>query len=107
MGWVSEAPRLSASVTEQTRRIVDENASPRRVVGREFEQQIEEIPVVRHSGGIEIGRMRPIAAPDHALGCGGDEGLGEWNDIGIGRTVPGQAVGAREFDPDMLFAHQV
>src|ERR1043165_4172023 len=65
----------------QTRRIVDQDFPSRRFVGCEGGEQVDQIAVVGGVAGGEIVRVRPVGAPDHSVGSGGNDDLGVRNTL--------------------------
>ena len=58
----------SARKIIKPRRIVDQDALPRRHVWRPLLEQLEQAPDIGHFAF--HARMRPVAAPDEAIGIG-------------------------------------
>ena len=68
------------------RRVVDQDASASRLVGRPVRQEVEQDRVIGLGIGF-FGRVRPVAAPDHSLGRRLDMSPGDLPDIGVGRRA--------------------
>src|ERR1700722_14845016 len=84
---------------EEFRGIVHQYALAQRRVRRPFREQVEQDGIVG-LGARLFGRMRPIAAPHHALGRALHKGLGDRRRVGIGRRADLRIlIDARQFDP--------
>ena len=65
--------------------------------GANVRQQVEQVAVVGHVAHVGV---RPVGAPQHAVGRGGDERPGERHDVVVGRrAVGGQSLGAGDLHP--------
>ena len=79
--------------------ILHQDAAADRNVRRPFGEQIEQHGIVRLVVG-RLGRMRPVASPQHPLRCCFDIGLSHLGGVRVGgRAHLGVDVGARYFDP--------
>src|SRR5260370_35718373 len=98
----SHRSRLREAV--EGRRIVDQDESTGGIVRKPRSQEIEEDGVVGLVRQILFGRMRPVAAPYHAVGRRLAKGLRELRRIGIPRRSEfGVPLGARELVPPPPF----
>ncbi len=90
----------------KTQGIVDQQASLQLRRGRELRNQVDQVAIVRHVG-LEVG-MRPIRAPEHAIGEQLDEASRERHEVTVvRRATDRQPLGAAHLRPNMRMpAHQ-
>src|SRR3984957_3569531 len=91
--------------SEQFCRIIDQHALPGPRVGRYLGNEIGELAVVGHLALLVV-RMRPVGAPDDALGRVRGESARERQGFFVGMRVFGDAVAAGQFDPDIAAVEQ-
>src|SRR3954466_2381222 len=77
---------LPVREAKQAGRIVDENAFPDLWIRSDDGQDIEEIAFVGCAARNERISMRPIGAPEHAIGRYFDNGLGEGYHVEVGQA---------------------
>src|SRR5947207_3320113 len=74
---------------------------PQRLVVDHAREGIQELRVVRHARGFEVTSMRPVAAPEQAIGRYFGEAASEWNHVLVGKAAAADAVGAGELHPEI------
>src|SRR3984957_19944802 len=86
--WISRlVPSALCSIRKivKPRRVVDQDAPQSRRLGRPLLEQLEQAPGIRHFAF--DARMRPVAAPDQAIGVGAHQRLVERPRVGIVRRA--------------------
>src|SRR6185437_13983669 len=92
--------------TVQPSRIVDQDLAPQFVRRRPFAEHVEQLSVVRHMRVAEQAWMRPVGAPDAAIGISLDKTARRRGDVVIGKTLDRAAI-ARDFHIGLAGSHQV
>src|SRR3984885_7362837 len=91
--------------SKQFCRIIDQHALPGPRVGRYLGNEIGELAVVGHLARLVVG-VRPVGAPDDALGRMGGERARKRQGFLVRMRVFGDAVAAGQFDPDIAAVEQ-
>src|SRR4249920_1006301 len=92
------------SETIEALRIVGQHRLACGLAGRDLAENIDQNPVIGRRS-LMIG-MRPVGAPDAAVAEFGHQSARKWRGIGVGRSLPGHAVGAADFHPDIIVIEQ-
>src|SRR5580693_8833826 len=90
---------------KQLGRIIDQHELTRARVGRDLGDEIGELTVVGHLARLVV-RVRPVGAPDDALGGVGGERARERQGFFVRMRMLGDAVAAGQFDPDIAAVEQ-
>ena len=90
--------------SEQLRRIVDQHAPARRLARRDLGDRVDQLAVVGHVL-VDVG-MRPVGAPDDALGRVVGDVARERDRVAERRRLLRHPVGAAELDPDAAAVEQ-
>src|ERR1700722_17972961 len=91
--------------SEQFCRIIDQHELAGARVGRDLGDEIGELAVVGHLARLVV-RMRPVGAPDDALGRVSGERARERQGFFVRMRVLGDAVAAGQFDPEIAAVEQ-
>jgi putative copper resistance protein D len=102
--YESAGRRPSPRKVVEPRRIVDEDAPARRLVAHPLVEQLEQMPGIGHL--VVHAWMRPVAAPNQALGVGAHQRFEERPRVRIIRRPLTHAVGAGHLDPAAAVANE-
>src|SRR6185295_14189841 len=86
--------------TIEALRIVDQHCLARGFAGRDLAETIDQNPVIGRRS-LMIG-VRPVGAPDAAVAELGHQPARKRHGIRVGRSLPGDAVGAADLHPDIV-----